>query len=47
MNSSSVNEKNSGDILKKLLESSHLILIAVINNLHLINPKNNIESFLY
>ena len=43
----SVNQKNCENIFNNLLESSHLILLSVINNLHVIVPRNNIESFLY
>lgn len=44
--SRSVNEKNCADIFKKMLESSHLNLNTILENLKLIVPKENVELFL-
>lgn len=44
--SKSVNDKNNTEMFKKMLESTHLILNKLLDNLKIITPKDNIETFL-
>jgi len=46
IDSKSVNEKNNSEIFKKMLESTHLILNTLLDNLKVIVPKDNVENFL-
>ena len=47
LDSSSINARNSDEIIKQLLECTDHLLLTIINKLHLIEPKSNIDLFLY
>ena len=47
VDSNSVNETNSAEIIKHLLESVYQILTTIISKIQIIIPKNNLELFLF